>query len=172
MAPFIQSMFLSSRSATIPQGNKIRKSAETKCKLFFHLPTRSLSQVPLLRCHLFPEHNKAKKNDAVGLLPALTSWPSSRHKLVLLSATATASNECFFAAPIACLRRILAGGGEERTHQEAIMTIRAVYTFPRGCWRPFRGFPHRTPNIYYETFHPQMSLKISFHTLSVLANLY
>jgi hypothetical protein len=53
------------------------------------------------------------------------------------------------------LRRILAGGGMQI---QLIPTVRVAYTFPGGCWRPFWGFPNWTLNIYYETFHPLMSV--------------
>ena len=50
--------------------------------------------------------------------------------------------------------------GEGRCSTDANMT-RVVYTFPGGCWRPFWGFPHRTPNTYYETFHLKCLLQLS-----------
>ncbi len=45
---------------------------------------------------------------------------------------------------------------------QLIPTVRVAYTFPGGCWRPFWGFPNRTSNVYYETFHPSCPLEITF----------
>ena len=49
---------------------------------------------------------------------------------------------------------------------------RVVYTFPGGCWRPFWGFPHRTPNTYYETFHLKCLLQLSATSAESIFSLF
>ena len=109
-------------------------------------------------CFQYTRKHKNRKNVAGGLLaPPRAQFPRT-------SATFSRQNHslkkaCLLLAllPLHCL---LAGGAQYRCQGE-ITATRVGYTFPGGCWRPFWGFPHRTPNTYYETFHLKCLLQLS-----------